>query len=84
MNGSRVARNLRNRIGQFSGDLSQSLCLPAQRFVSEMVYGIQASGSVMLTEVGRALEEGIASGGSPEALTLDLQPLCCIMQFCSN
>ena len=56
MNASKVAGSLRRRIGRFSGDLSKDLCLKAQRFVSEMVYGIQASESVMLTKVARTLE----------------------------
>ena len=72
MNGTKVARNIRNRIGRFSGDLSKGLCLPAQRFVSEMVYGIQASGSVLLTEIGRALEEGIAVKKTEERLSRNL------------
>jgi len=57
MQTNKVARNLRTRIGKFSGDLSKGLCVVAQRFVSEMVYGIQASQSVMLTEIARTLEE---------------------------
>jgi hypothetical protein len=52
MKATKVARKLRIRIGRFSGELSKGVCLPAQRFVSEMVYGIQAARSVMLTEVG--------------------------------
>jgi hypothetical protein len=59
MNATKVARKLRVRIGRFSGDLSEGLCLAAKRFVSEMVYGIQAAESVLLTEVGRTLEEDI-------------------------
>ena len=60
MKAIKVAKKLRVRIGRFSGELSTGLCLPAQRFVSEMVYGIQAAQSVLLTEIGRALEEPIS------------------------
>ena len=49
MKAIRVAKKLRARIGRFSGELCLGLCLPAQRFVSEMVYGIQAAQSVMLS-----------------------------------
>ena len=59
MNPTRVARNLRVRMGRFSGELSDGLCVAASRFVSQMVYGIQAAESVLLTEVGRTLEEGV-------------------------
>jgi len=73
MNGTRVARNLRARIGRFSGDLSNGLCKPAQRFVGEMVYGIQASGSVMLTEIARKLEEDIELRKTHGRLSYNLQ-----------
>jgi len=73
MKDNRVARKLRSRIGRFSGDVSKGLCAVAQRFVSEMVYGIQASQSVMLTEVARSLEEDIALDKTHERLSRNLQ-----------
>lgn len=73
MNANKVARNLRTQIGRFSGDLSEGLCLPAQRFVCEMVYGIQAAESVLLTEIGRALEEDIALRKTEYRLSRNLQ-----------
>jgi len=57
MDYSRMARKLRNKIAGFSGELSQGLPKVAERFVREMVYGIQASQSVVLTKIGRTLEE---------------------------
>ena len=69
----KVAQNLRKRLGRFSGDLSKGLCLAAQRFVSEMVYGIQASESVLLTEIGRTLEEPIALRKTQWRLSRNLQ-----------
>ena len=59
MESSTIARKLRERIGRFSGDLSKGLCVVAQRFVSEMVHGLLACESVLLTEIGRTLEEPI-------------------------
>ena len=73
MQASKMARKLRVRIGRFSGELSKGLCLPAQRFVSEMVYGIQASQSVLLTEIGRSLEESIALHKTEDRLSRNLQ-----------
>ena len=73
MNATRVARNVRARIGRFSGDLSKGLCVRARRFVSEMVYGIQASESVVLTEVARTLEEPISIKKIEERLSRNLQ-----------
>ena len=73
MNPTRVARKLRIRLGRFSGDLSKGLCIVAQRFVSEMVYGIQASESVLLTEIGRTLEEPISLRKTHIRLSRNLQ-----------
>ena len=56
---SKVAGRLREQIGQFSGELSKGLPKVSKRLVSELVYGIQASQSVVLTKVGRVLEENI-------------------------
>ena len=73
MHSSKVARNIRKRIARFSGDLSKGLCSAAQRFVGEMVYGIQASESVLLTEVGRTLEEAIPLRKTQWRLSRNLQ-----------
>lgn len=73
MNATRVARKLRVRIGRFSGDVSRGLCKAARRFVGEMVYGMQASQSVLLTEIGRTLEEGIPLRKTQWRLSRNLQ-----------
>jgi len=57
---SRVAVRLRAQIVRFSGELSRGLTKPARRFVTEALYGIQARQSVLLSEIGRALNEPIA------------------------
>jgi hypothetical protein len=51
---------MRAHLDDFSGKLSAGLSKPARRFVSEVLYGIAARGSVRLSEIGRALEERIA------------------------
>ncbi len=60
MDYSRIARKLREKIAGFSGELSKGLPKVGERFVREMVYGIQASQSVVLTKIGRMLEEPIS------------------------
>ena len=60
MNFSHLANKLRSKITKFSGILSQDLDKTASRFVKEAVYGIMASQSVMLTEMGRQLESRIS------------------------
>ena len=60
MNFRHIANKLRSKITRFSGILSQDLDKTAQRFVREAVYGIMASQSVMLTEIGRQLESRVS------------------------
>ena len=63
MHNTKIARRLRTRIGRFSGDLSKGLCIRAQRFVSEMVYGIQVMVGGEL--VWRETETGKQSSAEP-------------------
>jgi hypothetical protein len=60
MNFSHLANKLRSKITRFSGILSQDLDKTAQRFVKEAIYGIMASQSVLLTEIGRQLESHVS------------------------
>ena len=52
-----IGRKLRQQIHYFSGELCTGLGVVASRFVEEAIFGISSSGSVRLTEIGRALEE---------------------------
>jgi hypothetical protein len=72
MDYSRIARNLREKISGFSGELSRGLPKTAERFVREMVYGIQASQSVVLTKIGRTLEEPVSIKKVQERLSRQL------------
>jgi hypothetical protein len=72
MDYNRMARKLREKIARFSGELSEGLCKTAGRFVSEMVYGIQASQSVVLTKIARTLEEQISIKKLEERLSRQL------------
>jgi len=56
----------------FSGELSRGLPKVVRRFVVEMMFGIQARGSVRLTEVGRALGEKISFKKTEERLCRQL------------
>jgi hypothetical protein len=60
MDHSRLGRTLEAQIGAFSGNVSHGLCKVGRRFVREMVYGLSASGSVKLSDVGRRLNEPIS------------------------
>jgi hypothetical protein len=72
MDYSRIARKLRDRIAGFSGELSRGLPKVSGRFVREMVYGIQASQSVVLTKIARTLEEPISLKKLQERLSRQL------------
>lgn len=72
MDYSKMARKLRNKIACFSGELSLELPKVAGRFIAEMVYGIQASQSVVLTKVARLLEEPITVKKVEERLSRQL------------
>lgn len=52
-----IGVKLRVQIHHFSGKLCPGLGKVARRFVEEMLYGIQARGSVRLSEVARSLNE---------------------------
>src|SRR3990172_9498153 len=59
MNIHQISFRLKRQIALFSGKLSAGLPKVVGRFIAEMVYGINARGSVRLSEIARALEEDI-------------------------
>lgn len=59
MDFSKIASRLRGKVVRFSGELCGRLGKTASRFVVEAVYGILTSQSVMLTKIGRTLEEDV-------------------------
>jgi hypothetical protein len=72
MNFSHLANKLRYKITKFSGILSKGLDKTARRFVQEAIYGIIASESVMLTEIGRQLESRISLKKTEERFSRQL------------
>jgi len=69
---AKTAQKLREQMVRFSGELSTGLPKVRRRFVAEMIFGIQARGSVRLTEVGRALAEKISLKKTEERLSRQL------------
>jgi Transposase DDE domain len=69
---AKIGQKLREQMVQFSGELSTGLPKVARRFITEMIFGIQARGSARLTEVGRALGERIALKKTEERLSRQL------------
>ena len=85
MHYSGLALKLREQIHDFSGKLLPHFSKPMRRFTEQMIFGIQASGDVKLSEVARSLNERIALsktetrlsrnlawGGLEEALLFDI------------
>ena len=59
MRSAKVAGQIRAQIRRFSGEVSVGLPKTAARLVREVIYGVQSRASVRLSEIARALEEGI-------------------------
>ena len=72
MNFSNLANRLRCKVTKFSGILSQGLDKTARRFVQEAIYGIIASESVMLTEIGRQMESRVSLKKTEERFSRQL------------
>jgi Transposase DDE domain len=72
MNFSHLANKLRCKVTKFSGILSRGLDKTARRFVQEAIYGIIASESVMLTEIGRQLESRVSLKKTEERFSRQL------------
>ncbi|RKY93290.1 MAG: hypothetical protein DRQ13_09640 [Ignavibacteriae bacterium] len=60
MNYSKIATKLHSKISKFSGYVSTKLDKTAKRFITESIYGIISSQSVLLTEIGRSIETKIS------------------------
>ena len=67
-----IGRKLRQQIHYFSGELCKGMGVVAKRFTEEAVFGISSSGSVRLTEIGRALEENIPLHATHKRLSRNL------------
>ena len=57
MDDAKIAWTIREQMAVFSGNVSQGLSKVSQRLVREVLYGVQARGSVRLSEIGRSLGE---------------------------
>ncbi len=59
MNDSKVRSRLKAQLTKFSDQLCGGLSKPLGKFVAQMLYGIQSSQDVKLSNIGRALGEAI-------------------------
>jgi len=56
---TKTAGKIKTQITRFSNRLSSGLAKPRRKFLHQMVYGIQASKDIKLTNIGRSLGEEI-------------------------
>lgn len=73
MNRISVARKLREQIHGFLGIFYPHFSKPKLKFIEEMVYGIQASQGVLLSDITRALGEEIQIKKTEERLSRHLE-----------
>jgi hypothetical protein len=59
MHDSKIRSRLKAQLSKFTSELCGGLSKPLTKFVSEMLYGIQSSQDVKLSNIGRALGEAI-------------------------
>jgi hypothetical protein len=72
VNYNTLGHNLKRGVFNFCKKLSKGLKKPAQKFITEMVYGMLASKSSYLTEMARKLNEDIALDKTVDRLSRNL------------
>jgi hypothetical protein len=73
MQSSKVRSRLKAQLTKFSLELSQGLSKPLQKFVGEMLFGIQASQDVKLSNIARSLKEEIPLIKTEDRLSRNLK-----------
>ena len=72
MNRTQTALKIREQIERFLGIFSPHFSKPKQKFLEQMVFGIQASKDVKLSNIARALDEPISLKKTEERLSRHL------------
>ena len=57
---SKIAGKIKAQITRFSNRISRGLKRPKRKFIAQMLFGIQASKDVKLSNISRSLKEDIA------------------------
>ena len=69
---SKVVANLKGQLSKFSGIISKGFKKPKQKLIKEMLYGIQASKDVKLSNIARTLKEDQALIKTEDRLSRNL------------
>ncbi len=72
MNRTLTALKIRDQIRKFLGIFSPHFSKPKQKFIEQMIFGIQASKDVKLSNISRALDESIQLKKTEERLSRHL------------
>ena len=72
-NYSTLGHNLKRGIFRFCDKISDGLSRPAQKFITDMIYGLLAGRKCFLTEIARELKEAITLDKTVERLSRNLQ-----------
>jgi len=83
-NYSTLGHNLKRGIYNFCSKVSFGFYKPAQKFITDMVYGLLSGKSCYLTEIGRKLNEDIALDKTVERLSRNLMDFDCGPQLMEN
>ena len=73
LNYSTLGHNLKRGIFRFCDKISDGLSRPAQKFITNMIYGLLSGRKCFLTEIARKLKEGIALDKTVVRLSRNLQ-----------
>jgi hypothetical protein len=75
MHDSKVRSRLKAQLTKFSAELCANLSKPLGRFVSQMLFGIQSSQDVKLSNIGRSLQEEIPLIRTEKRLSRNLKSM---------
>lgn len=76
MQDSKIRSRLKAQLSKFTRELTAGLSKPRSEFVGEMLFGIQASQDVKLSEIGRSLQEEIPLIKTEDRLSRNLGAEC--------
>ncbi len=72
MHRSRVRSRLKAQLTKFTSELTAGLSKPLREFVGEMLFGLQASSDVKLSNLARSLEDDILLINTEDHLSRNL------------
>jgi hypothetical protein len=73
MQDSKLRSRLKAQLTKFSSELCQGLSQPLEKFVGQMLFGIQASQDVKLSNIARSLKEEISLIKTEDRLSRNLR-----------